>query len=155
MRKVSVSAAIVFAALTCAAAFAEEGAKSVDARWLKAMKANDLEAVVGCYAPDAVLWLPDAPEARGSKAIRETYAGLMGANTVVDATLSNAVYQTSGDLSTSWGNFTLMLRPKAGGEPAPMKGRFLSVSKSVGGKWVYVADLASVEPPPPPPPATK
>jgi len=142
-------------ALSAAALAEEGGAKSVDAAWLKAIKGNDVEAIVACYAPDAVLWLPDAPEARGTKAIRETYAGLLGVNAVADATLTNAVYQTSGDLSTAWGNFTLTLKPKKGGDTVVMKGRFTSVSKNAGGKWQYVADLASAEPPPPAPAATK
>ena len=137
-------------ALSAATAAAEDGgARSVDAAWLKGVKANDLEAVVACYAPDAVLWLPDAPEARGTKAIRDTYAGLLGANTVVDASLTDAVYQTSGDMSTAWGHFTLALKPRKGGDTVVLKGRFLSVSKNMGGKWQYVADLASAEPPPP------
>jgi len=139
------------AAATVAAA--EEGAKDVDAAWLKAVKANDVDALVACYWPDAVLWLPDAPEARGEKAIRATYAGLLGANSVVDASITNAVYQTSGDLSTAWGHFTLVLKPKAGGDNVVLKGRFLSVSKKSGGKWRYAADLASAEPPPPATPA--
>lgn len=102
-------------ALCAAAALAEEaGAKSVDAAWLKAVQANDVDALVACYAPDAVMWLPDTPEARGSKAIRDAYAGLLGANTVVGATITNAVYQTSGDLSTAWGHFTLSLKPRKG-----------------------------------------
>jgi len=142
-------------ALSAAALAEEGGAKSVDAAWLKAIKANDIEAIVACYAPDAVLWLPDAPEARGTKAIRETYAGLLGVNSVADATLTNAVYQTAGDLSTAWGNFTLTFKPKKGGDTVVMKGRFTSVSKKAGGKWQYVADLASAEPPPPAPAATK
>jgi ketosteroid isomerase-like protein len=159
MRKISVSAAFLFATLAlpfaCAVALAEEGAKSVDARWLKAVKANDVDALVECYAPDAVMWLPDAPEARGAKGIRDAYAGLLGANTVVDATITNAVYQTSGDVSTAWGNFTLTLKPKKGGDAVLMKGRFVQVSKKSGGKWHYVADLASAEPPPPAPAAAK
>jgi ketosteroid isomerase-like protein len=141
--------------LSAAALPAEEGAKSVDAAWLKAVKANDVAALVACYAPDAVMWLPDAPEARGSKAIHDAYAGLLAANTVVDATIANEVYQTSGDLSTGWGNFTLTLKPKKGGDPVTMKGRFAVVSKKAGGKWVYAADLASADPAPAPPPAAK
>ena len=156
-RKILPLLACVFglaAAATVAAA--EEGAKDVDAAWLKAVKANDVDAVVACYWPDAVLWLPDAPEARGEKAIRATYAGLLAANSIVDASLANAVYQTSGDLSTAWGHFTLVLKPKAGGDNHVLKGRFLSVSKKSGGKWRYAADLASAEPPPPAsPPAAK
>ena len=135
---------------------AEEGAKYVDAAWLKAVRANDVDALVACYWPDAVMWLPDAPEARGEKAIRAAYTGLLAANSVVDASLADAVYQTSGDLSTAWGHFTLILKPKAGGDNVVLKGRFVNVSKKSGGKWRYVADLASAEPPPPAsPPAAK
>ncbi len=137
------------------AARAEEGAKDVDARWVKAMKANDVDALAACYASDAVMWLPDSPEARGTKAIRDTYAGLLGVYSVVDASLSDGVYNTSGDMSTAWGHFVLTLKPKKGGDNVVMKGRFLSVSRKSGGKWSYVADLASNEPPPPPPAATK
>jgi len=136
--------------LSAAAARAQEGAKSVDAAWLKAIKANDVGALVACYAPDAVMWLPDTPEARGLKAIRDAYTGLLAANTVVDATIANAIYQTSGDLSTAWGNFTLTLKPKKGGDPVTMKGRFTAVSMKTGGKWGYVADLASADPAPAP-----
>ncbi len=146
---------VLACALGAAAALGEDGAKAVDAAWLKAVKANDVEALVACYWPDAVMWLPDAPEARGEKAIRAAYAGLLGANTVVDASLTNAMYQTSGDLSTAWGNFMLNLKPRAGGDSVVMKGRFVSVSKKAGGKWRYVADLASVEPAPPAPATSK
>jgi ketosteroid isomerase-like protein len=144
-----VLACVLGLAAGAAAVVAEEGAKSVDAAWLKAIKANDVDALVACYAPDAVMWMPDAPEARGEQAIRATYTGLLGANTVVDASLTNPVYNTSGDISTSWGHFTLVLKPKTGGENAVMKGRFLSVSKKSAGQWRYVADLASAEPLPP------
>jgi ketosteroid isomerase-like protein len=141
--------------LAAARAAAEDGAKQVDTAWLKAIKANDVDALVACYAPDAVLWLPDAPEARGEKAIRATYAGLLAANTVVDASLSNVVYNTGGrntegEISTSWGNFTLVLKPKAGGANVVMKGRFLSASRPQGGRWRYIAAHASAEPSPPP-----
>lgn len=137
------------------AAAAQEGAKGVDAAWLKAIKANDVEAIVACYAPDAVLWLPGAPEARGTKAIRDVYAGLLSSSTVADVSILNATYETSGDLSAAWGNFTLTLQPKSGGSPTVLKGRFASASKKIGGKWAYVADLASDDPPPPAPPAPK
>ena len=137
---------------TVAATAQDEGTKSVDAAWLKAMKANDVNALVACYAPDAVMWLPNAPEARGSKAIREAYDGLLKVYTVKGASFSNTVYRTSGDLSTGWGNFVLDLQPKNGSAPGALKGRFVVVSKRIGGKWLYVADHASADPPPPAPP---
>jgi uncharacterized protein (TIGR02246 family) len=145
----AVLAAAVFGLVLAATARAEEGVKAVDEAWLKAIKANDLEGLVACYAPDAMMWLPEAPEAAGEKAIRAAYAGLLGANTVVDASLSNAIHQTSGDLSAGWGHYVLVLKPKAGGENIVMKGRFTAVAKKAGGRWRYVADQASAEPPVP------
>lgn len=145
-------------ALLCALALAsfaakseDEGIKVVDAAWLKAIKANDVEGLVACYAPDAVMWLPDAPEAPGTKAIRDVYTGLLNTFSVTDASLPNTVYDTSGNLSAGWGNFVLALQPRQGGSPVVLKGRFVAVAKKIGGKWLYVGDHASNEPPPPAP----
>lgn len=129
---------------------AETSPKDLDAAWTKAMKANSLDAVVACYAPDAVLWLPDAPQASGTTAIRATYEGLLAANTVQDVTLGEVHYKTSGDVSASWGNFVLTLAPRAGGAAIVMKGRFTGIAERRGGRWVYVADHASADPVPPP-----
>ncbi len=127
---------------------ADIGAKSLDAAWMKAMKANDLEAVLACYASDAVAWMPGSPEASGEKAIRAAYQGLFAANTVQDATLTDAHYKTSGSLSAGWGRFTLTLAPKSGGAPVTVTGRFTEAAERRRGRWFYVADHASAEPPP-------
>jgi ketosteroid isomerase-like protein len=121
-------------------------AAEVDARWSAAMKANDLDAVVACYAPDAVMWLPDAAEARGEKAIREAYQGMLSANTVKDVILSGTHYETERGLSAGWGDFVLTLQPKSGGAPVVLKGRFTEVAQRQGGRWVYIADHASSTP---------
>ncbi len=97
------------------------------------------------------MWLPDAPEAKGRKAIRDAYAGLLAANTVTGATFANTHYQTSGDLSVGWGDFTLSLSPKAGGNPVTMSGRFSVIARNEEGTWVYVVDHASAQPAPPKP----
>lgn len=124
--------------------------QNADSAWMKAMKANDLDAVVACYAPDAVMWFPDAPEARGSEAIRKTYAGYFDAYRVADVALPNITHQTSGDVDGSWGNYMFDLRPKKGGDPVVLKGRFVAVMKRIGGKWLLVADHASATPAPAP-----
>ena len=126
---------------------AESGAQIVDARWLAAMKANDVEAVMKCYAGDAVVWLPNAPSARGANEIRATYEGLLSANTVKDATLADVTYKTVGKLSIAWGRFSLTLAPKAGGDPVVMTGRFTEVAERRGNTWVYIVDHASADPP--------
>jgi ketosteroid isomerase-like protein len=130
--------------LPCVAA--ETGAQSVDALWVKAMKANDLEAVLKTYAPDAVVWLPQAKEARGEMAIRSAYEGMLSANIVKEVVLSETGYRTMGKISVGWGKFSLTLAPKSGGSPVVMMGRFTDIVERRGGRWVYIVDHASAEP---------
>ena len=144
--------ALLFAAASSVvSAEVPSGAKSVDEAWRKAMIANDVDAVMSNYSKDAVMWLPDAPEAMGREAIRKSYEGLLGANTVTGATFSNTHYQTSGKLSVGWGNFALTLSPKAGGSPVTLSGRFSVIARQENHKWVYAVDHASAAPAPPAP----
>ena len=127
----------------------EHGAQMVDQAWARAMKANDLEAVVALYAPDAVAYFPDG-EFKGKEAVRKSWTDFFATFTIKDAT-SEGTYETTGDTSIGWGSWSLTVVPKAGGEPIPMKGRASVVVKKIGGKWLYVVDHASVPLPPPPP----
>lgn len=137
----------LLASFACAAA--ETGAQAVDNAWVKAMKANDLEAVLKTYAPDATAWLPGVQESRGQKAIRSAYEGLLSANTVKDVVMSDTHYKSLGDVSVGWGRFVLTLAPKAGGDPVVLAGQFTEVAQRIGGRWVYIVDHASTVPPPP------
>jgi len=86
--------ALLFASVSSAVArAAPTGAQAVDEAWSKAITANDLNAVMSLYSKDAVMWLPDAPEAKGREAIRNSYAGLLAANTVTGATFANTHYR--------------------------------------------------------------
>ncbi len=141
--------ALLLSSLSLATATAAPaGAQAVDEAWRKAITANDLNAVMALYAEDAVMWLPDAPEAEGREAIRKSFAGLLAANTVTGTTFANTHYQTAGNLSVGWGDFTLTLSPKAGGSPVTLSGRFSVIARKEGGKWVYAVDHASTHPAP-------
>jgi uncharacterized protein (TIGR02246 family) len=128
---------------------ADLGPEAVDQAWLKAANANDLEGLLACYAPDAVMYPPDVMVAKGKDAIREDYKNLLAAMTIRDATVSDTHYETHGDTAIAWGQFTITLVPKAGGDPVQMQGRVTEVCKKIGGKWLYVIDHASVPMPPP------
>ena len=123
------------------------GAAGVEAAWMKAMKANDLEAIVACYAPDAVLWMSGEAEVDGIDAIRATYAGMLRENTVKDVSVSGGQTRLSGNVGAGWGRYTLTLAPKGGGPDIVMHGRFTEVAEKRNGKWLYVADHASDDPP--------
>jgi uncharacterized protein (TIGR02246 family) len=134
-------------ALAVPALGGEHGARTVDQAWVKAMKANDLEATMALYAPDAVAYFPDG-DFKGKEAIRKSWTEFLGMFTVTDAT-SEGSYETTGDMSTGWGYWTLTVVPKGGGEAIPMKGRATVVAKKIAGKWQYIVDHASVPLPPP------
>lgn len=131
-----------------AAAAAPVGAQAVDEAWRKAITANNLDGIMAVYSENAVMWLPDAAEAKGREAIRKSYAALLAANTVTGATFANTHYKTSGDLSVGWGDFTLTLSPKSGGDPVTLSGRFSVIARKEAGTWVYVVDHASAHPAP-------
>lgn len=137
--------------LTAAPAFAQDGVKGVDEAWIQAVKAGNVDAVVALYAPDAVLYPPDALEARGTAAIRASYTEMLGAMTINEATIDSK-YQTSGDVSIGFGKATLTMTPKGGGSPQIVSVRVTAVARKIGGKWLYVVDHASAPMPPPPPP---
>ena len=142
--------ALLFSSISFATATAAPaGAQGVDEAWRKAITANDVNAIVTLYSQDAVMWLPDAPEAKGREAIRKSCADLLAANTVTAASLANTHYQISGDLSVGWGDFNLVLAPKAGGNPVSLSGRFSVIARKEDSKWVYVVDHASAHPAPP------
>jgi hypothetical protein len=62
---------------------AEHGAQQVDQAWVKAANANDVEATVSLYAPDAVAYFPDG-EFKGKDAIRKSWTDFYGTFTVKD-----------------------------------------------------------------------
>jgi uncharacterized protein (TIGR02246 family) len=148
-RALALFAGVLMIGLLSTPLYAQDGAKSVDDAWVKAAQAGDVEALVALYAPDAVLYPPDAMEARGTAAIRASYTGMLSDSTVSNASI-DAVYQTVGDLSTGFGTATLTMTPKAGGAPQTMTVRVTAVVKKIDGKWLYLADHASVPAGPPP-----
>jgi ketosteroid isomerase-like protein len=141
---------VAIVVLAVPAGATEHGAQVVDQAWVKAMKANDLEATMALYAPEAVAYFPDG-DFKGKPAIRKSWTDFLAAFTVKDVT-SEGTYETTGDTSFGWGVWSLTVVPKAGGDPIPMKGRATVVVKKIGGKWLYVVDHASVPLPSPPPP---
>src|SRR5262245_51172346 len=102
--------------------------QTLDEAWMKAAKAGDVAALTALYAPDAVVYPPDAMEVRGTAAIRKSWEGLFKAVTINDGKIT-AVYETSGDVAVGWGRFTMTVTPKAGGPQEKWEGRAMSVAK--------------------------
>ena len=126
----------------------EEGAQSVDQAWKRAILAGDVNALVACYANDAVGWFSDFAPAKGKEAIRQVYLTFFQANIVKAVTFTNTHYQTCGDIAVGWGEYTFITTNKAGGNEMTSTGRFTEVARKESGKWVYAVDHASDNPVP-------
>ncbi len=151
MKKILVACALACAALVTAGnAAAEDGMKTVDSAWTKAMLAGDAAAVAALYADDAVLVLPGSGAIKGKKAIADAYAGWLKDVKVTEAVLTDSHYQSAGKVSTGWGAWKMTTVPKAGGTPTTETGTFCAVAAEKDGVWKYVSDHASADPPPPP-----
>jgi uncharacterized protein (TIGR02246 family) len=150
----TIATALLLAAAACAPALAQEG-DDVSAQdcFLAGFRAGDAAAVTACYAPDAVLWIPGAPMAKGKQAIHAMLEGYFAAVTIKSMTIEHLGGQTVGDDSVGWGTFTLVTVAKDTGAETTAVGRYVDVSRRIDGKWVYVVDHASDDPPAPAVPA--
>jgi uncharacterized protein (TIGR02246 family) len=121
---------------------------SSQACWQPAFESGNADAVARCYAPDAVLWLPGAPRAKGRDAIRAAYAGFFAGSRIRSATLTELGKVAHGDDASSWGTFKVVLVSKKDGKETTETGRYTDVSRRIDGRWQYLVDHASDEPSP-------
>jgi uncharacterized protein (TIGR02246 family) len=146
MKRFALALLLMTALASTAHAADAKGAAQVEDAWRTAMLANDVDAIVKLYASDATLWLGGSPRFDGADAIRATYTAWLGANTIKDVTFANRKSQTAGDISVGWGEYTVTVVPKAGGDAVTHRGRFTDVAAKRNGKWLYIVDHASDEP---------
>ena len=120
------------------------GAQQADEAVARGFLANDVEAIVAQYAPDAVLFPPGTMVQKGQAAIRAGLAEFLERFRVTEFRMADTQYVTAGDISSGWGTFVMSAVPKGGGQPMRWEGRYTSVARRIRGKWLLVSDHASV-----------
>ena len=114
----------------------EAALRAADQTFMRAYWKGDLESVVALYAEDAVLMPADAPEAKGRDAIRKYYAADIASVRPGEAdVILESTQGVSGNLGWSSGRTKYTA---ANGETSA--GKFLSVSRKINGKWLYIRD---------------
>jgi uncharacterized protein (TIGR02246 family) len=130
----------------------EAALKAATQSWLTAYNAGDVETIVSLYADDAVLMPPHAGVANGKAAIREFIAkDSAGAKAAGVKLMPGAASAgVNGDMGWESGSYTVT---DASGQTVD-SGSYLSVSRKVDGKWLYIRDTYNSDRPlPTPPPA--
>lgn len=130
--------------------------QALDDQWSAAAARNDLAATVAFYADDAVLLPPNAPIARDQKAIRESWAALLGPHTAVSWKASKAEVARSGELGYLYGTYQLSITDAKGGPPVRDIGKLVEIwKKQPDGEWKCIVDTYNSDLPVPTAPEAK
>jgi ketosteroid isomerase-like protein len=117
--------------------------------WEKAFNGGDVKGVAAQYADDAVLMPPDSSAVRGRVAIERFFAKYMADGKAAGVTFA-IDYPTEGGVTGNigWesGTYKAMIKGNV-----VERGKFLSVSRKKGGKWLYIRDMWNADAPPAPP----
>jgi uncharacterized protein (TIGR02246 family) len=132
---------------TTAFAGPADDAGAVIDRWATAFNANDLEAVLKLYAPDAIFLGTLSPAiAEGTEPIRAYFARLPGSGNKVNIEERRRVVLGDGAvLETGFYEFTLI----RDGNPVPTPARFTIVVAKRGDEWLIAHHHSSMRPKPP------
>jgi len=115
--------------------------RELDDEWSSTAARNDLDGTVAFYAGDAVLLPPNAPIAKDPKAIRESWAGLLGPHTSVSWKATKVEVAKSGELGYLYGTYHLKIDDPKGGPAIQDTGKILEVwKKQADGRWKCIVD---------------
>ena len=145
---VALAGALLGSTHVAAAGGDEAGLRAQTANWAKAFNGGDAKGVSALYAEDAVLLPPGAPAAKGRAAIQAHFAkdiaGTKAAGVVFNLN-PNTDVGVSGNLGWESGTYTATMKGAV-----VESGKFLSVSRKQGGKWLYIRDTWNADAPPAP-----
>lgn len=141
----------LLACIACLAtsSFANESPQALQDAFMAALRANNAAGLAECYTSEAVNFPVDSLVGTGPASVVESWGGFFAAYKVVAATLADTHLEVHGDTAIAWGLFRILAEPAEGGEPVEMNGRYMDVARNIDGKWLYVADHASLPLPPP------
>jgi uncharacterized protein (TIGR02246 family) len=114
-----------------------------------AMKAGDLDLWMSLYTDDTVKMAPDAPAVFGKEALRASMQPLFDNFTFEEMNIFDVEIQLAGDYAFCRCNFTATMTPKAGGEPAYIDAKDMSImQRQADGSWKIYWDCWNSNVPP-------
>jgi len=128
-------------------ALANDSPKALQDAFMTALRANDIDGMAACYTKDATNFPVDSLVGVGPESVHKSWGAFFQTYQVIAAELSAEHMEVLGDTAVAWGLFAIMAEPVGGGEPVEMQGRYMDVSRNIDGRWLYIADHASVPAP--------
>jgi uncharacterized protein (TIGR02246 family) len=113
-----------------------------------AMNTGDLELWMSLCTDDTIKMLPDEPAVFGKEDLRTSMEPLFNYFTI-EIAIDNEEVQVAGRWAFSRGTCTVLMTPKAGGEPLYMDAKYLTILKrQAGGSWKIYIDCFNSNVPP-------
>jgi uncharacterized protein (TIGR02246 family) len=125
---------------------AEQAIRLLQDEMARAFGNRDFDAVLRCYAGDAVLLAPGRPAAVGSAAIAaELRAAFSDPN--VEVTVRSTRIEVSADerLASAWGSGLTTITDPATGRKTRIASKWLAVYRREGGGWKVAADAFNAD----------
>jgi uncharacterized protein (TIGR02246 family) len=143
---VALVASMAGLAYAASPASADEAAiRAQAASWEKAYNGGDAKAVAALYAEDALLLPPGAPGVRGRTAIQEFFAKDVAGSKAAGAVFAlnpKTDVGVSGNMGWESGTYKVTVKGAV-----VETGKFLSVSRKINGKWLYIRDTWNADAP--------
>jgi len=129
----------------------EKALRDADAEFAKVGSAKDLEKIVGYYADDATIFIPNTSIAMGKPSIRQAWTSMLATPGFgISWAAMKAEASKSGDLGYTFGTYTMMMND-ATGKTVNDRGKYVTVwKKQADGTWKVVADIFNSDLPAPP-----
>lgn len=131
---------------------AQDSPQALQDAFMKALRASDSAGLAACYADGAVNFPVASLIESGPAAVKAGWDEFFATMVVREAALEQDHLEVHGDTAVAWGLFVITAEPVGGGEPVELRGRYMDVARLLDGRWLYVADHASMPLPPPPEP---
>ncbi len=112
-------------------------------RWIRAVASGDVEQVVACYAPDALLLPTVSPRLRHNHAeIRDYFIHFLSKKPT--GRIEEENIRIFGEIAVNSGLYTFLMMED--GQPKEVAARFTFVYRKTDGTWRIIAHHSSVVP---------
>jgi uncharacterized protein (TIGR02246 family) len=121
----------------------------IEAAWLPAWQAKDVDKIVAGYAPDATVMQPDMPAMKGAEAIRAGIKAFVADKNFALTFAPTAVeVARSGDIGYSYGTYSATMTSPKTKKPVTEKGKYVTVyKKQADGSWKAFLDINNADAP--------
>ncbi|GAC1433514.1 MAG: hypothetical protein NVSMB68_06010 [Thermoanaerobaculia bacterium] len=112
-------------------------------RFSSAIRSGNVDRLMDFYSDSAVLMPPNEAALSGRAAVRQYWAGFLGAFNNIDLRLASDDVSQSCDLAVERGHYDLTMTPAAGGASVHDSGKYVVVRRRLNGQWKAVTDMYS------------